>query len=110
MRCPNCQAFDSGVTDSRTSGDTIRRRRRCAACKERFTTYEVAAEEIDGMVFRVDGRVSGVAARNAVQLARIYADLSAEDSALLMAMARRLGGDEDAASAPTFAELPRAAS
>lgn len=42
MKCPFCSSFDTQVIDSRVSeeGDTIRRRRRCAACERRFTTYE----------------------------------------------------------------------
>lgn len=44
MRCPFCSAQDTRVTDSRLSNDgcQVRRRRECAACKERFTTYESA--------------------------------------------------------------------
>jgi transcriptional repressor NrdR len=40
MRCPNCGAPDSRVTDSRDTGEEIRRRRECSACGVRFTTYE----------------------------------------------------------------------
>jgi transcriptional repressor NrdR len=42
MRCPFCKHADTQVVDSRVSelGDSIRRRRRCAACDKRFTTYE----------------------------------------------------------------------
>jgi transcriptional repressor NrdR len=42
MKCPFCAHPDTQVVDSRVSeeGDTIRRRRRCAACEKRFTTYE----------------------------------------------------------------------
>lgn len=42
MRCPFCKHDDTLVVDSRVSelGDSIRRRRRCAACDKRFTTYE----------------------------------------------------------------------
>jgi transcriptional repressor NrdR len=42
MKCPFCGADDTQVVDSRVSeeGDSIRRRRRCAACDKRFTTYE----------------------------------------------------------------------
>lgn len=44
MRCPFCGEQDTRVIDSRLSneGDQVRRRRECIACKERFTTYEVA--------------------------------------------------------------------
>lgn len=46
MRCPYCQEYESRVIDSRASedGSTIRRRRECAACKRRFTTYERVEE------------------------------------------------------------------
>ncbi len=44
MKCPFCGAEDTQVIDSRINdeGDSIRRRRRCAACDKRFTTYETA--------------------------------------------------------------------
>lgn len=44
MRCPFCTAQDTRVLDSRLTneGDQVRRRRECIACKERFTTFEVA--------------------------------------------------------------------
>lgn len=44
MRCPFCGELDTRVIDSRLvgEGDQIRRRRQCSACKERFTTYEIA--------------------------------------------------------------------
>lgn len=44
MRCPFCGAQDTRVLDSRLAneGDQVRRRRECNACKERFTTHEVA--------------------------------------------------------------------
>ncbi|HXG25782.1 MAG TPA: transcriptional regulator NrdR [Candidatus Binatia bacterium] len=42
MRCPVCGERDTRVVDSRDldEGVTIRRRRECAACSTRFTTYE----------------------------------------------------------------------
>jgi transcriptional repressor NrdR len=42
MRCPACGERDTRVVDSRDLDDssTIRRRRECAACSTRFTTYE----------------------------------------------------------------------
>ena len=40
MLCPFCSHGDSKVVDSRDSGDGIRRRRECARCGLRFTTYE----------------------------------------------------------------------
>lgn len=42
MRCPFCGNSEDRVVDSRESreGDVIRRRRECAACERRFTSYE----------------------------------------------------------------------
>jgi transcriptional repressor NrdR len=42
MKCPFCSHADTQVKDSRPSEDglTIRRRRFCAACNSRFTTFE----------------------------------------------------------------------
>jgi transcriptional repressor NrdR len=47
MNCPYCGAPDSRVLDSRPSdeGAVIRRRRECARCGRRFTTYERAQLE-----------------------------------------------------------------
>ena len=42
MKCPFCGALEDKVVDSRPTdeGETIRRRRECAQCLKRFTTYE----------------------------------------------------------------------
>lgn len=42
MRCPFCNSSDTKVTDSRDTDDgaSIRRRRQCLVCNQRFTTYE----------------------------------------------------------------------
>lgn len=42
MKCPFCQCAETQVLDTRDSdeGDSIRRRRRCATCDKRFTTFE----------------------------------------------------------------------
>jgi transcriptional repressor NrdR len=57
VRCPFCRAPDSRVIDSRElrDGDTIRRRRECAECGRRFTTYE-RIEGASLMVVKKDGR------------------------------------------------------
>lgn len=39
MQCPYCRG-DSNVTETRFTADGLRRRRVCAVCKRRFTTYE----------------------------------------------------------------------
>jgi transcriptional repressor NrdR len=57
MRCPYCQHRDSRVTDSRANDDgaSIRRRRQCIACGERFSTFEVVQLATVQVVKR-DGR------------------------------------------------------
>ncbi|PYV15362.1 MAG: transcriptional regulator NrdR [Acidobacteria bacterium] len=57
MKCPFCGHVQDKVVDSREAkvGDTIRRRRECAQCERRFTTYE-RIDEIPYMVVKKDGR------------------------------------------------------
>jgi transcriptional repressor NrdR len=42
VRCPECSALDDKVVDSRAfdDGSSIRRRRECLSCGQRFTTFE----------------------------------------------------------------------
>lgn len=42
MKCPFCGDPNTQVTDTRENegGEVVRRRRRCARCDKRFTTYE----------------------------------------------------------------------
>lgn len=40
FKCPKCQG-GTGVTDSRPSGEAIRRRRKCYQCGHRMTTMEI---------------------------------------------------------------------
>jgi transcriptional repressor NrdR len=40
LNCPYCKASASKVIDSRDAGSSIRRRRTCESCGERFTTHE----------------------------------------------------------------------
>lgn len=57
MRCPYCASLDDRVVDSREAreGSEIRRRRECAACHRRFTTYE-RVDELPATVVKRDGR------------------------------------------------------
>lgn len=57
MRCPHCGQPETRVIDSRDldEGGTIRRRRECAACSWRFTTYE-RSEAARLTVLKSDGR------------------------------------------------------
>ena len=56
MKCPFCGHLDDKVVDSREGkeGQVIRRRRECAACGRRFTSYE-RIDEIPYMVVKKDG-------------------------------------------------------
>ena len=46
MRCPQCDATENRVVDTRASrgGRAVRRRRECSVCGTRFTTYEYVEE------------------------------------------------------------------
>jgi transcriptional repressor NrdR len=57
MRCPFCGNVDTQVKDSRPAEDhaSIRRRRFCAACGGRFTTYE-RVQLRDLVVIKSNGR------------------------------------------------------
>ena len=56
MYCPFCAAQDTKVIDSRlvADGGQVRRRRECAECHERFTTFE-SAELVMPRVIKRDG-------------------------------------------------------
>ncbi len=57
MHCPFCQNNDTRVIDSRVSEDgaTIRRRRECEACGERFSTLETIELKLPAVI-KSDGR------------------------------------------------------
>lgn len=57
MKCPFCSHGENRVIDSRLSkeGEAIRRRRECASCGKRFTSYE-RVEEVMPAVVKSDGR------------------------------------------------------
>ena len=56
MRCPLCDADEDRVIDSRPAdgGEAIRRRRECAACTRRYTTFE-RIEDVGLVVVKRDG-------------------------------------------------------
>lgn len=56
MHCPFCTDPDTRVIDSRlvSDGNQVRRRRECAHCGERFTTYE-SAELVMPKIIKQDG-------------------------------------------------------
>lgn len=56
MHCPFCGADDTKVIDSRlvAEGDSVRRRRECQTCGERYTTFETA-ELVMPRIVKSDG-------------------------------------------------------
>ncbi|MCE7032739.1 transcriptional regulator NrdR [Lysobacter sp. GX 14042] len=64
MHCPFCQHTDTRVIDSRVSDDgaTIRRRRVCEACGERFSTIETIELKLPAII-KSDGRREAFDAR-----------------------------------------------
>jgi transcriptional repressor NrdR len=56
MKCPFCGHGDTRVVDSRDieAGESIRRRRECPSCGQRFSTYERVALSLQ--VVKKDGR------------------------------------------------------
>jgi transcriptional repressor NrdR len=57
MKCPFCGNADTQVVETRVAedGDFIRRRRQCADCEKRFTTYERPEVSFPAVV-KKDGR------------------------------------------------------
>ena len=57
MRCPKCNSVQTKVIDSRTilDGRSIRRRRKCETCENRYTTYERLEMTMPSVV-KIDGR------------------------------------------------------
>jgi len=58
MHCPFCGNDDTRVVDSRLAneGDQLRRRRECLACKDRFSTYEVAVFNMPPVIKSTGGK------------------------------------------------------
>ena len=105
MRCPECNHDDTRVIDSRTSGDTIRRRRECTSCKIRFTTHERYERPMIWIV-KKDGRREPYA-RDKVQRGLVLACRKRPiDTAVLEEMAKRV---EKALEAQREQDLPSSA-
>lgn len=72
MKCPQCQAIESRVLETRVQKDgEIRRRRECLSCKTRFTTAEAVLVSLPEVV-KKDGRredFSSEKLRRGIQLA-----------------------------------------
>lgn len=49
MTCPVCGG-KTHIVDSRSDGETVRRRRECLECKHRFTTKEIDVNLLDKLL------------------------------------------------------------
>lgn len=58
MHCPYCNATETKVIDSRLAaeGSQVRRRRECANCQERFTTFEMV-EVVMPRIVKSSGKI-----------------------------------------------------
>lgn len=54
MNCPFCSKTETRVLESRIINDSVRRRRECGNCTNRFTTYEKAIFHLK--ILKRDGR------------------------------------------------------
>jgi|GEM_PF-2939814 len=79
--CPACGSTEHQVRDSRPIEGGIRRRRRCRACQNRFTTYEVHG--LDKVTFA-----------DLLQFDAMLSRLDPEEIALLRAMLQRFLRDK----------------
>lgn len=91
MRCPFCQSQDNRVVDSRLAreGRSIRRRRLCEACSERFTTYEVVEDAIVDVAKR-DGQTEPFDAEKLLRSMRIACKKRPVPTEALVAFVDRL--------------------
>lgn len=88
MKCPFCSHADTQVVETRISedGNFIRRRRQCAACEKRFTTYErpdvsfPAIVKKDGR--RIDYKRSKISGSMSLALRKRPVSLEQVDSAI----------------------------
>lgn len=56
MKCPECKSTNTHTIDSRPTfgGAVTRRRKRCKACKTKFTTYEAIEIKPSGKALILD--------------------------------------------------------
>jgi transcriptional repressor NrdR len=101
VQCPRCRHADTRVVDSRPADDgtAVRRRRACAPCGYRFTTFERAEATVllvrkrsgDRVPFQLDKVVRGV--RAACKGRPVGDDDVAAIAAAVESQARASGGD-----------------
>jgi len=91
MQCPYCGG-DSGVTETRVTADGLRRRRVCAVCKRRFTTYE----RLGAPALKLTKRDGTVEAFDGDKLLRALERVCAHRSAVRAEDLRRIARDIEA--------------
>ena len=104
MRCPECDATENRVVDTRASrgGRAVRRRRECSVCGGRFTTYEYV-EERPLQVLKRSGAIEDfdrAKLLRGVKIACAKRPVSAHD------MEGLIDGIEDAFSRQAGVEIP----
>lgn len=106
MKCPVCGDLENKVIDSRLTkeGDMIRRRRECAQCQKRFTTYERIEENLPLVIKKSGARqpFSREKIREGVEKACHKRPVSAEDREALVEEVARVAmryGEQEAPSA-----------
>ena len=104
MRCPECDATENRVVDTRASrgGRAVRRRRECAVCGARFTTYEYV-EERPIQVLKRSGAVEPFDRGKLLDSVRLEGGTAAPASAKTV---KTVGG----AASPAAASAPAAPS
>lgn len=99
MNCPKCQAANCSVIDSRPSEQdiaAIRRRRVCAACGFRFTTFELFVDDLPGARRRIDGHLQGGTLSATQSFGVLFERLSTPDAQMITQLVSRLSADPEA--------------
>ena len=106
MRCPQCDASENRVVDTRTSrgGRAVRRRRECLVCETRFTTYEYV-EERPIQVLKQDGSAEEFDRSKILQSLKIACAKRPVSAAVMESI---VDGIEDALSRHAGVEVPSA--
>ncbi len=103
MKCPNCGSERSQVLDSRTQGDSIRRRKReCLNCLTRYITHEQVLSsnnEVDQLIAQIDEL-------NLIQASKVLVELSAKIDELLVQQSEEREDSRPVRSIDTGIEYP----
>ena len=114
MHCPFCESSSTSVVDTRDAGDAVRRRRECAGCGNRFTTYERAETNVtvtkrDGRRERFDNQKLLGGLERAANKRPVSSEQLEQLSDSIAAAARRSGPEVEASQIGDLAERGLAA-